>query len=76
MDSKEIFYIRKQYNNNIKDDLPYEYSEKEKIELIYTNYKNALELLKQDKDDIWNIKAYIYVASDICKVYVKYKEYN
>lgn len=76
MDSREIFYIRKQYNNNFKDDLPYEYSEKEKIALIYTNYKNALELLKQDKYDIWNIKAYIYVASDICKVYAKYKKYN
>lgn len=76
MDSKEIFYIRKQYNSNINDDLPWEYSKYEKRKIIEETYNNALNLLKQDKNNIWNIKAFIYVASDICKLYIKDKEYD
>ena len=77
MDSREIFDIRKRYNNNhFNDDIPWQYSENDKRKIIEETYNNTLKLLKHDRNNIWNIKAYIYVASDICKLYVKNKEYD
>lgn len=67
MDSRDIFEMRKKYNSS---------NEKEMELLLVETYNNALELLKEDEKNIWNIKAYIYVTNDICKKYVIEKKYK
>lgn len=67
MDSRDIFEMRKKYNSS---------NEKEMELLLVEAYNNALELLKEDEKNIWNIKAYIYVTNDICKKYVIEKKYK